>query len=115
MIRYHKLTDKMSPMDAEENDEMPIELEIDAQAPKGKEKFAKSRKISFCFQGNLLHLPSFSSNDDNFMKSSADDQRAMKQLELSTKIQTGLELKIEAMRKTIRKFNDFVFVSNVFI
>ena len=38
-VRYHKLTDKALPNDAEEtNGEMSIELEIDAQAPKGKRK-----------------------------------------------------------------------------
>lgn len=31
-----------------------------------------------------------------------DNQRAMKQLEMSNKIQTGLELKIETLRKEIR-------------
>lgn len=105
-IRYHKLTDKVLSVDAEEiENEMPV----DAQAPKGLIDF---HSLFFFvghmlnFAGNLLHLPSHSSIEEQSTKSSTDDQRAMKQLEISTKIQTGLELKIEAMRKEIRKFNE---------
>lgn len=36
---------------------------------------------------------------------SVDNQRAIKQLEISNKIQTGLELKIDTLKKEIRKLN----------
>ena len=64
--------------------------------------------------GNLLLLPnhvsvfgvhSAVSNESNSLVTSVDSQRAMKQLELSNKVQTGLELKIDTMKKEISKFN----------
>jgi hypothetical protein len=75
----------------------PIEIsenEIDPLAPKG----------------NLLLLPHNlsifgvnSGNEANPILTSVDNQRAMKQLEMSNKIQTGLELKIDTLKKEIRK------------
>lgn len=104
-VRYHKLTDKALPTDAEETEgEMSIELEIDAQAPKGNENLRFRFVTRRSFVGNLLYLPS---SDEKTTKIPTDDQRAMKQLEVSTKIQTGLELKIEAMRKEIRENERF--------
>lgn len=58
------------------------------------------------FKGNLLFLPSHVSNiaarSTINEGNTVDNQRAMKQLEMSNKIQTGLELKIETLRKEIR-------------
>jgi len=42
-------------------------------------------------------------NDGNQLVTSVDNQRAIKQLEMSNKIQTGLELKIDALKKEISK------------
>ena len=42
-------------------------------------------------------------NYGNQLLTSVDHQQAMKQLEISNKIQTGLELKIDALKKEIRK------------
>ena len=47
-------------------------------------------------------------NEGNSSFTSVDNQRAMKQLELSNKIQTGLELKIDTLKKEIRTLT-FVF------
>ena len=63
------------------------------------------------FTGNLLSLPSHVSvfgirsatNNETQSTNSLDNQRAMKQLEISNKIQTGLELKIDTLKKEIRK------------
>lgn len=41
-------------------------------------------------------------NEGNLSSTPMDNQRAMKQLEMSNKIQTGLELKIETLKKDIR-------------
>ena len=56
------------------------------------------------FKGNLLYLPSniAARSTVNEGNASVDNQRAIKQLEMSNKIQTGLELKIETLKKEIR-------------
>ncbi len=101
-VQYHQLTDKALPID-DINNSNHIEInenDIDPLAPKG----------------NLLLLPSHLSvfglrstkiiNDDNqSVINSVDNQRAIKQLEMSNKIQTGLELKIDTLKKEIRMFN----------
>ncbi len=51
-------------------------------------------------------------NDGNQLITSVDNQRAMKQLEMSNKIQTGLELKIDTLKKEISKLiNKFQFLN----
>jgi hypothetical protein len=70
----------------------------------------KILEIISSFKGNLLLLPAHVSifglrtttNDGNQSLTSVDNQRAMKQLEMSNKIQTGLELKIDTLKKEIR-------------
>jgi hypothetical protein len=52
---------------------------------------------------SVFGLRSTSINDGNQLVTSVDNQRAMKQLEMSNKIQTGLELKIDTLKKEIRK------------
>lgn len=44
---------------------------------------------------------STTTNDGSQLTTSVDNQRAMKQLEMSNKIQTGLELKIDTLKKEI--------------
>jgi len=52
---------------------------------------------------SVFGLHSTTTNDGNQLINSVDNQRAMKQLEISNKIQTGLELKIDTLKKEIRK------------
>jgi hypothetical protein len=115
-VQYHQLTDKTLPIDDNTNSNH-IEIndsEIDPLAPKGKTmKIGFDLKIfDFCLIGNILLLPQHMSvfglhstitNDGNQLINSVDNQRAMKQLEISNKIQTGLELKIDTLKKEIRK------------
>ncbi|CAF1486458.1 unnamed protein product, partial [Adineta ricciae] len=99
-VQYHKLTDKALPTD-DNNSTTSIEInetDIDPLAPKG----------------NLLSLPSHVSVfgirsttiNETQSTNSLDNQRAMKQLEISNKIQTGLELKIDTLKKEIQKLTD---------
>ena len=53
----------------------------------------------------VFGVRSTANHESNSLASSVDNQRAMKQLELSNKIQTGLELKIDTMKKEISKLN----------
>jgi hypothetical protein len=55
----------------------------------------------------VFGLRSSTTNDGNQVVNSVDNQRAMKQLEISNKIQTGLELKIDTLKKEIRKWKSF--------
>jgi chromosome segregation ATPase len=57
---------------------------------------------------SVFGLRSTSINDGNQLVNSVDNQRAMKQLEMSNKIQTGLELKIDTLKKEIRKEIQFL-------
>ncbi|CAF5199802.1 unnamed protein product, partial [Rotaria magnacalcarata] len=70
---------------------------------------------NFLYLGNLLLLPqhvsvfglhSSTTNNGSQPAVSIDNQRAMKQLELSNKVQTGLELKIDILKKEIHKLTD---------
>ncbi|CAM4740247.1 unnamed protein product [Rotaria magnacalcarata] len=100
-VQYHQLTDKALPIDDHENGNFieTNETDIDPLAPKG----------------NLLLLPqhvsvfglhSSTTNNGSQPAVSIDNQRAMKQLELSNKVQTGLELKIDILKKEIHKLTD---------
>ncbi|CAF4566124.1 unnamed protein product [Rotaria sp. Silwood1] len=100
-VPYHQLTDKTLPIDDHNNTNHieTNETDIDPLAPKG----------------NLLLLPQHMSvfglrtsitNNGHQLISSVDNQRAMKQLEMSNKIQTGLELKIDTLKKEIHKLTD---------
>lgn len=98
-VQYHQLTDKTLPVDDNSNHIETTETDIDPLAPKG----------------NLLLLPqhlsvfgsrSTTTNDGSQLATSVDNQRAIKQLEMSNKIQTGLELKIDTLKKEINKLTD---------
>lgn len=115
-VQYHQLTDKVLPIDdntTTSNHIETTETEIDPLAPKGKYNSIHQVIYTLLFLciGNLLFLPehlsvfgvrSTNSNDGNQLITSVDNQRAMKQLEMSNKIQTGLELKIDTLKKEIR-------------
>lgn len=115
-VQYHKLTDKALSTD-DNNSTTSIEIhetDIDPLAPKGKSTSdipIRNKIFDVFFIGNLLSLPSHVSvfgirsatTNDSQSTNSLDNQRAMKQLELSNKIQTGLELKIDALKKEIRE------------
>ena len=74
--------------------------------------FIFEQKNSFVLPGNLFLLPSHLSTfgvrsaDQKFngeFNHAVDQQRAIKQLEISSQIQTSLELKIDALKKEIRQ------------
>lgn len=119
-VQYHRLTDKALPVNETNATQIEInETDIDPSAPKGMQFFSMITLLVFFFffffKGNLLFLPSHVSiftsrsttNDGNTSLTSVDNQRAMKQLEMSNKIQTGLELKIDTLKKEIRTFEIF--------
>jgi len=54
---------------------------------------------------SVFGIRSTITNDGNQLITSVDNQRAMKQLEMSNKIQTGLELKIDTLKKRNSKIN----------
>lgn len=100
-VRYHKLTDKTVNADEiNENDSTSFgQSEIDQRAPKGNLLFLPKIFRSFYVGEN-------SKEETNNSTQIYDHQRAMKQVEVSTQIQTALELKIEALKKEIQTLND---------
>ncbi|CAF3611647.1 unnamed protein product [Adineta steineri] len=100
-VQYHKLTDKALPTDDNIHTN-PIEIndtDIDTLAPKGNLLLLPHNMSVFGVRSSIT-------NDGNQLVTSVDNQRAMKQLEMSNKIQTGLELKIDTLKKEINKLTD---------
>jgi chromosome segregation ATPase len=100
-VQYHKLTDKALPIDDPSNTNHleTNEIEIDPLAPKGNLLLLPQNVSVFGVRSSI-------SNDGNQLVTSVDNQRAMKQLEISNKIQTGLELKIDTLKKEVQKLTD---------
>ncbi|UJR36551.1 hypothetical protein I4U23_029271 [Adineta vaga] len=99
-VQYHKLTDKALPTD-DNNPTNHIEInetDIDSLAPKGNLLLLPHHMSVFGIRSSTIN--------ENQLTTSVDNQRAMKQLEMSNKIQTGLELKIDTLKKEIQKLTD---------
>ena len=95
-VQYHKLTDKDVPIDSTTTSELEIrDQEIDALAPKGNLHFLPSNLVVF-------GVRSKTTTDNPQILPEVDNQRAIKQLEMSNKIQTSLELKIDALKSELR-------------
>ncbi|CAF0968873.1 unnamed protein product, partial [Rotaria sordida] len=99
-VQYQQLTDKTLPIDDHNTNHIETnEIDIDPLAPKGN-------LLLLPQQMSIFGLRSSITNNGNQLITSVDNQRAMKQLELSNKIQTGLELKIDTLKKEIHNLTD---------
>ena len=84
------------PIDSTTTSELEIrDQEIDALAPKGNLHFLPSNLVVF-------GVRSKTTTDNPQILPEVDNQRAIKQLEMSNKIQTSLELKIDALKSELR-------------
>ncbi|CAF4085158.1 unnamed protein product [Rotaria sp. Silwood2] len=100
-VPYHQLTDKALPIDDYDNANHieTNETDIDPLSPKGNLLLLPQHMSIFGLRSSIT-------NNGNQLITSVDNQRAMKQLEMSNKIQTGLELKIDTLKKEIHKLTD---------